>query len=171
MKKIILLIIILIVQLHLQAQNQEKITEDFKIYQVKLWIKGTTSLIKGVLYSVDDSTLTISKSSSKYDYIDGNYTTTVYRLDQILEVTSSRNGGGTGLILGLVGGGVIGGVIGKGKNYGFHQTTNRKIARYATIGGFVSGTLGLIIGRKWIRGVPEPNSKMLWKLKRRAIKR
>ncbi len=174
MKKIVLFIVILLVQSQLQAQNQEKITTDFTIYQVGLWLKGSSETISGVLFSVDDSTLTISNSSRKYDYANGDYTTTVYQLDQILEVTSKRlRGGGIGAVIGLVGGGVTGAVIGKKKKFflGKYRTPYRKATKYAAIGGAIGGTLGLIIGRKGIRGVPTPDSKVLRKLKARAIKK
>jgi len=172
MKKILILILILQAYTHLMAQNQEEITTRFQIYQVDIWIKGTTKLVHGVLFSVDDTTLTISNSSRRYDYVSGNYETTAYPLDQIIEVKSYRLAGGDGAMIGMVGGGVIGGLIGKlkEKRY-FGQLVERKVERYALFGGFFGGTLGLITGRKWIRGVPEPNSKILRKLKARAIKR
>ena len=174
MKKLILFIAILFVGVHLQAQDQEKITTDFTIYEVSVWLEGTTKLVHGAVFSVTDSTLTISNSGKKYDYIDGNYSTTVYRLDQIYEVTYKRvRGGGVGAIIGLVGGGVIGGIVGNRKErklYGHYRPLKPKVGKYAGIGALVGGTLGVLIGAQRVRGVPTPNSKVLRKLKERAIK-
>ncbi len=173
MKRLLILIIALQVQSILLAQNQEKITTNFAMYQVDLWLKGTTDLTSGILFSVNDSTMTISDSSSKYDYKTGNYTTTVYRLDQIWEVHSHKiRGGGIGVVAGLAGGGLIGGLVGKSKEskVNYYPKKTRKAIKYGAIGGLIGGALGLIIGHQGVKGAPTPNSKVLRKLKEHAIK-
>ncbi len=171
MKKIILLFFILFVQSHLQAQTQEKIAGDFKIYHVKMMLRSHEK-IKGYLFAVTDSTITISNSPYKNDYKVGNYKTTVYLLSQIEWVKAYYRPGG-------LAGGVLGLLIGGGVGYKAGQARRKRIlfnrknlpTKGLFVGSAVGATIGGLIGRRGVSRVSNSTKRTIRKLKVRAIKK
>ncbi len=171
MKKIILLFFILFVQFYLQAQNQEKITGDFKIYHVKIRLR-TQEKIKGYLFAVTDSTITVSNSPYKNDYKVGNYKTTVYLRSQIEWVKAYYKSGGFA-------GGVIGLLIGGGVGYKAGQARRKRIlfnrknlpTKGLFVGSALGATIGALIGRRGVSRVSNSTQRTIRRLKARAIKK
>ncbi len=179
MKKLILLLVILIFQLQLYAQQQEKITASFKLYKVKMLLRSEEK-VDAILYSVTDSTITVSNSVRIKDYRLGTYTTKEYRLDEIQWVKAYRRKGGWGSgMVGLIVGGGVGLAIGKHRNeklayeklaYGKFLVKNRK-TKGLVIGSVLGGTIGAMIGRHGVSRLSNHRDRLLRRLKRRAIKK
>jgi len=173
MKKIILLIIVLFVHTHLQAQKQEKITTDFTIYEVTLMLHNQEK-VEGVLFQVTDSTITVSNSISRYDYKLGNYHTTEYSLNQLIWVKASSRSGSGGLVGGMVGGligGAAGFMIGKSRRRKLFYSRINQPARGLFVGSAVGATIGALLSRNNVSRMSNSRAKTIRKLKRRAIKR
>jgi len=164
------------VQSHLQAQNQEKITNDFTIYTVKLLLHNQEK-VKGALFQVTDSTITISNSMSIDDYKIGNYTTTEYPINQIKWVKAYRRTRkvlASGMV-GLLVGGAIGYKIGSARKSLIRNRRYLIKRNHPTkglfIGSVIGATVGVLIGRNGVSRMSNSRAKTIRKLKRRAIKK
>lgn len=119
MKKVVLITIVVCFYSSLSAQKDstsqrsDKDEKRLKIYKTWISLNNESKTVKGVLYSITDSSILVSTSLIKEDYTTGNFQTTTLNFKNIdLVKTRSKNSVLKGAVIGTVAGFFLGAIIG-----------------------------------------------------------
>jgi hypothetical protein len=119
MKRVALITIVVCFYSSLSAQKDSTIQRSdkdekrLKIYKTWISLNNESKTVKGVLYSITDSSLLVSTSLVKEDYTNGNFQTTTLNFKNIdLVKTRSKNRVLKGALIGTVSGFFLGAIIG-----------------------------------------------------------
>ena len=97
---------------NLDTAKISAISYESKAYIVWLKIKGVDDHIKGVLYDVTDSIISVGSSIKKADYLDGSFTIAEYPISQVERVMIRPYGKiGVGATIGFMSGALLGGIL------------------------------------------------------------
>ena len=89
MKKLVVLIVLVLGCGQLMAQ--EKITTNFSVKKVRIRLKeNSNKLIKGALFSINDSTIVIANTLHKKDFRNGDYSLKEYRLADVKFIDGAK---------------------------------------------------------------------------------
>jgi hypothetical protein len=142
------LLLILFVTLA-KGQAQSTFTPPSKIYKAWVTLKGEHHQVKGVLYEVKDSSILVSSSSVKTDYLRGTYE--VVKLD-VSKITSLKlrntRAIGTGVLIGGISGALTGLVIGvTATNTASNDKAKAGLTAASTVVSTIfMGTCGAMVG-------------------------
>jgi len=90
----------------IEAEGLEEIS---KIYEAWISLYGESNALHGVLYEIQDSSVLFSYSTSKVDYLSGNFAVSKIRYKDIKIIRIRRKGSaGKGAVIGAVAGFLLG---------------------------------------------------------------
>lgn len=123
-----------------QAQNDSIVLNKF--YHTWIipvyWEKGTS----GILYEIKDSSVMVSSSPWKNNYVNNKFDVVEMDIRNIQEIKVRRQGGGFAVLVGGVSGAIVGAIISAA--YTVQLTQSMRLSKFAT-GGFLQGTLPFVL--------------------------
>ena len=140
----------------LSAQDKVDPDKIFKIYKTWISLRSDSKQLKGVLYEIKDSSVLFSYTTSKADYLSGNFAVLEIYHSDIRRIAIRRKGSvGKGAGIGAAVGFLIGGVIGlasgddtcpQGQICFFVSTAEDKAVATGVTLGFIGAAIGAIAG-------------------------
>jgi hypothetical protein len=125
----------------------------FRIYKTWISLNNDNKIVSGVLYEIKDSSILVSGSIMKKDYINGKYDISGINYDRIdIVKTRAKNRVGRGILIGAVTGFATGGLIGilsgddNPEEIYFASTAEEKAKEDAIILSIIGGSIGAIVG-------------------------
>jgi hypothetical protein len=154
----------------------------FRIYKTWISVNNDSKIFKGVLYKIKDSSILVSNSIMKKDYIKGKYDISKINYNRIDIVKANRkNSVGRGILIGAVTGFAIGGLTGmlsgddNPDEIYFSSTAEEKAKEDAIILSILGGSIGAIVGNVKvkipIKGNMEDFNRHKKKLKKYTIRK
>jgi hypothetical protein len=121
------------------GRAQSTFTPPSKLYKTWVTLKGEHHQVKGVLYEVKDSSILVSNSIDKSDYLRGTYQVVKLDADKIISLKLRNSHAiGTGVLIGGISGALTGLVIGLTATY---TVDNDKAKAGFTAAGTVVSTI------------------------------
>jgi len=97
---------------NLDTTKIASISYESKVYLVWLNVKNVNTYVKGVLYDVNDSLISVGSSTKKSDYLHSNFTIAEYPISQVERIMIRPYGKvGAGAGIGFMSGALIGGLM------------------------------------------------------------
>jgi uncharacterized protein (TIGR02145 family) len=148
MNRLILILVVFIVQLPgVHAQNALPVPK--KLYKTWINLLDTKQTQKGVFYETRDSSIILSDSYVKTDYLDGRYNLIKFDVSNISNISlRNQNAIGTGVLIGALSGVGLGALIGlTSTNTADDPNASAGLTAASTIVSSVfMGSIGAIIG-------------------------
>jgi hypothetical protein len=153
MKKLVFIAVILLSIPFLSTAQEDTIP---KIYRAWITLNNNSPEVKGVLFETKDSSISITNSFSRSDYLSGNFNVTTIYYNNIYKINARRNNSViAGFFLGAAAGAITGAIIGGSKGDDvcpahhlclFQMTAGQKAA-LGTLCSIPGATTGMIIGQ------------------------